>query len=473
MLTRRQRWIRRLLLVPGLLLAVIAALPWLVSVESFRPEIELQLSQAIDHEVRIKALSLQTLPRLQLVADDITIASAHSASRVQVSRLNVVPDTAALLAGRIEIHQLRLRDAQVNREFVEAMLALGRQPHDATGTTTRGEDVAINEVVIERLRFVLDPARELGPYDVNLRLGAQRQPLLVSLRRSDGHARLDLVAVEQGFNVALHGQDWQPPLGPPLVFKRIDAEGLLDDEQLQIGALNATAYSGTLQGKGRIAWHKGWSIIGHLDGNRLDSEPLLAVFLAQPVIAGRFDGGFDFTLRAAQPAQLGAQPQVSGTFAFRDGVIYNADLEKATNLLNSGPTQGGRTPFSELSGQMLMQRGAIRLDQLKLRSDALEASGKLRISAQQQLAGEVEVGVTRTGSLVSVPLKVAGSIEQPSLRPTDAAMAGGAVGTGLLGPGVGTAVGVKVGNFFSNLFGSDDEDAEAKPADKALPQADE
>jgi hypothetical protein len=122
---------------------------------------------------------------------------------------------------------------------------------------------------------------------------------------------------------------------------------------------------------------------------------------------------------------------------------------------------------------MDMQRGNVKLDQLKLRSSVLEATGKLQINSHDQLAGVIEVGVTRTGSLVSVPLKVAGNIEEPSLRPTDSAMAGGAVGTGLLGPGVGTAVGVKVGTFISNLFGGDDDSEESKPADKVVPPPDE
>jgi len=47
--------------------------------------------------------------------------------------------------------------------------------------------------------------------------------------------------------------------------------------------------------------------------------------------------------------------------------------------------------------------------------------------------------------LISIPLKVSGTSSEPQLRPTNTALLGGMVGTTILGPGIGTALGIKVG----------------------------
>ncbi|MNC99072.1 hypothetical protein D3C83_172330 [compost metagenome] len=52
-----------------------------------------------------------------------------------------------------------------------------------------------------------------------------------------------------------------------------------------------------------------------------------------------------------------------------------------------------------------------------------------------------------------VPLNVSGTVDSPVVVPTGAAVAGAAAGTAILGPGVGTSVGVKIGNWADGLFG--------------------
>jgi hypothetical protein len=56
------------------------------------------------------------------------------------------------------------------------------------------------------------------------------------------------------------------------------------------------------------------------------------------------------------------------------------------------------------------------------------------------------------GASTGVPLNVAGTVDAPLLYPTGASMAGAAVGTVLMGPGLGTSVGAKVGNWAEGLF---------------------
>jgi len=78
----------------------------------------------------------------------------------------------------------------------------------------------------------------------------------------------------------------------------------------------------------------------------------------------------------------------------------------------------------------------------------------VNISPKKELAGRINARVNVMGASASVPLNVTGTVDDPTLFPTGAAMTGAAVGTVLLGPGLGTAVGAKVGNWVDNLFGA-------------------
>ena len=84
----------------------------------------------------------------------------------------------------------------------------------------------------------------------------------------------------------------------------------------------------------------------------------------------------------------------------------------------------------------------------------------------QELSGQVDVAVKGTSGLVSTPLALSGTVQNPSLYPSKMALAGAAAGTALLGPGLGTTVGLKAARMTQKLFGG-------KPTKKkfAPPQA--
>ncbi|HAJ72183.1 MAG TPA: AsmA family protein, partial [Methylophilaceae bacterium] len=56
------------------------------------------------------------------------------------------------------------------------------------------------------------------------------------------------------------------------------------------------------------------------------------------------------------------------------------------------------------------------------------------------------------------PLNVSGTLDHPVVLPSNAALAGAAVGTAVLGPGVGTSLGIKASkglDKLKGLFGGD------------------
>jgi hypothetical protein len=91
-------------------------------------------------------------------------------------------------------------------------------------------------------------------------------------------------------------------------------------------------------------------------------------------------------------------------------------------------------------------------------SGLIAADGGVKILPSKQLDGVVNVEIKHSVSLAAIPLQVSGTLDNPVVFPTKAAMAGAVAGTAVLGPGVGTSLGVKAGSAMDKikgLFGGD------------------
>jgi hypothetical protein len=124
--------------------------------------------------------------------------------------------------------------------------------------------------------------------------------------------------------------------------------------------------------------------------------------------------------------------------------------------------KGGDTHFDEFSGHLSVDPRGYHLTGLNISSGVLKAQGEMSISPKQELSGRIEVAVKGASALVSTPLAVSGTVQNPTLFPTKAALAGAAAGTALLGPGVGTTIGMKAAQITERLFSR-------KPAKKTGP----
>lgn len=247
-----------------------------------------------------------------------------------------------------------------------------------------------------------------------------------------------------GLDYQLQAQQLQLPMEPALQFDKLSLTGHIKGQQMRVDTLQLQAYAGQLQAQGTLSWAQDWTVDFKAQGKELALEPLLQAF-NQRALDGRLQANCEGRLRAAHAADLTQQARLNCRFDIRDGVLYNTDLEQAARLFKGTSDAAGSTPFQRLQGQLYIAQGQTQLERILIHSSVLEAAGQLKVDHAGQLAGEMNVGLKNTAGVVSVPLAVAGTVDSPSLRPTQAALAGGAAGTLLLGPGLGTALGIKAG----------------------------
>jgi len=213
------------------------------------------------------------------------------------------------------------------------------------------------------------------------------------------------------------------------------------------------AGSGTCNGQATLETLAGgrWRVTAQLEPRNIDVTQLVEAFGRRSAIAGRIHGKTELRMEAASPSQLVRTLHTRTPFTVKPATLLRFDLAKAVRT--AGTSRDGQTSFDELGGTLDTQATddgtQLRFTQLKARSGLLTASGSATV-LNRKLSGEVAVDLV--DGVVGVPLKIGGTTEAPELSMTGAALTGAAIGTAVL-PGVGTAIGARIGQKVEQLLG--------------------
>jgi uncharacterized protein involved in outer membrane biogenesis len=209
-----------------------------------------------------------------------------------------------------------------------------------------------------------------------------------------------------------------------------------------------------------VGWQKGIQLKGSATVIQVEISSLLKALDQPQNMSGRLSARPVFSANAANPERILDVLRMETPFGVQGGVLHGVDMRKAaTSLLSKDGGKGGETRFDKLSGHLSIDRGIRRLTRLDIVSGSLSADGNVTISPQDELSGRLNTSVKAVSvAAFSVPLNVSGTLDSPQLFPTGGTMAGAAAGTAVLGPGFGTALGARVGQWAENLFGKKAEE---------------
>ncbi|HVY07611.1 MAG TPA: AsmA family protein [Burkholderiales bacterium] len=438
------------------LLVVLLVVPFLLPLGRFIPEIERAASEQLKAPVRIASLSLFLLPTPHLTVGRITVGEKPF---LEVEKVIVRPRLSSLLDSQRVIREISLRGVVIRQALIGKASRWASKPGAARPAPVRIEHIEVRDAFVDLNDFKL---REI---DIDLDLTPESALANAEVRADRDHLKVALTPRGKVFAVELSAQDWKMPAGPPLLLSSLTSSGILDPGQgLSLPKIEGRLYEGTLAGKLNVGWAKGWSIVGNLDIHGVEIKPVVALFTKDTTISGRLTANPVVDMHAPGAAQLGEAIDVESDFKVENGILYNFDLANAPKaLLNKDALKGGQTGFDNLSGHVGVDAAGYYLTKLEITSGVLSAQGEAFISTKQDLSGQIDVAIRGTSGLVSTPLALSGTVQNPWIYPSTTALAGAAAGTALLGPGLGTTVGMKAARFTQRLFGG-------KPAKKAMPE---
>jgi hypothetical protein len=422
--------------LPAVIAAVLPFLP-------LGPERRLEAASAgAGVRVTVGSARLTLLPSPRLVLREV-LATDLPASRV--ARVDVVPRLASLAGdGPLQLQLVAIRGLDAGPALVNRLAGL--RPSTAPGPAR----VTIERVTLEDGRWIGDGVRLEGVgADVRIADGAV---LAAVFTLDHGRLRADLQPDRGGFEVMLRGEDWTLPGPVPILLTGVEGQGRLTGDGIQLRPLELRVAGGLVRGDLALSWKGGWRIASCFDATQVALESLGRAWRGGSPLGGRLALRGTLGARAASPAGLAEALRGESEFTLTSGVLRGVDLAAAARLFVSS-TERGETRFDRLKGQVEVDAGNVHVRNLEIASGVLSADGAVSMRRDRSLVGEVTVALRGTGSLVVTPLEVSGTVSEPLLKPTGAALAGAVAGTAVLGPGLGTAVGLKAGDLARRLFG--------------------
>jgi uncharacterized protein involved in outer membrane biogenesis len=377
------------------------------------------------------------LPVPVLVLSDIATDQPRP---ITLRRATLRLQLAPLLQRVIAVDEIEIESLVLPRASVRAFRGKGPKPQEGSGNVVAlPAPWTLAPVPVELLRWrdvVWIDRRDISlAYDGDVRFDPGWRPRQARLERASVTPPVRLRLDRQA------GQDrWRT---------RIDAGG---------GTWNGVSRLETLP-DGKLQFS------AELEPRQIDIESLVQAFDRRTSVAGKFSGNTTLVAEAGSSEELGAlirSLHTRTTFSVQPATLTKLDVAKA--VATAGVSRGGTTQLDELTGTVDTQGTedgvVIQYTNLKARSGVLTASGNLKLF-NRKLDGEIAVDLV--DGVIGVPLKIGGTASDPELSLTGAALTGAAIGSVVL-PGVGTAIGARVGQQVEKMFGGSKPKPKPKPA---------
>jgi hypothetical protein len=350
-------------------------------------------SEALGRPVKIGSgrLSLFTGVRLDLrgvlVGGNVRIASVQAYPRIG----SLIDENKAFR--RIELDGVTLPQAAIS---------------DAFGTKMRAGGFELGRLIVKNLK--LEGPVPLPAFEADAVLGADGALRSVTLRGPDSlNVRLTPAANgEVEFDVT--AASVAVPFAPELTLSSFAMKGSANPQGMNIPSWGGATLDGALSGTARVRWAGAWQVDGVLMFRGINA----AVFAPALLSEGKAEGSGRFSMSGAHPAKLYSAARMEGSFSLGKGALGTVDLSRV--LQTSGRQFGGRTVFTELTGQGVYDRGAVALRNVSLSAGALHANASADISAGGALNGRIVADIRTSVQPLRAVVTLGGTVKEPQVR---------------------------------------------------------
>ncbi len=427
------------------LISLLIILPFLIPTQSYLREAERVASEKLGVPVAITSGHWLLLPSPRVVIDDVTVGKLQE---IKVAQIVVVPTLSSLFSAT------KVIDLKVSKPVIkQAALAI------TTGFINKQPDVSSDAIAINIQHVAVDELQLDWPDMkfplVNLEANFTNTNTLASatLKTVDGLFKADVTPKGEEHLILITAEKWISPVGLPLLIDKAKFEIHLKGSRLEIPNIDVALYGGKLTGNAVVSWEKNWRTSGKLKVENVSVKEPSSLVSKSVYLSGRLFSHGNFSSSAKDAAALADNIHADFKFSVNKGVLHGLDLVKVASLLIKQGHTGGETEFDEFSGLLNMAGKQYNLRELKISSGLLAGTGQVKIKANKELDGVAEVKLKHSVSLVAIPLVVSGTVSNPVVLPSKAALAGALAGTAILGPGVGTSLGIKAGGALGKLKG--------------------
>jgi len=435
---------KKILIGIFILISVLIILPFFIPIKTYLNEAEKLASAELGVPVTISSGRLLLLPSPRVVISGVNVGEGDV---LALEQLAVIPSLTTIFSAT-KVVDIHITKPIVKKEALDIMLALAGKKTDANNEPKM---VNVRHLRVDALQ--LDwPTLKLPALNAEISFLNNQQLSVATLESVDG-ALTAKVTPEQGEHlISIHAEKWTLPVGLPLLIDNATLEARLKADRLDVPRIEMELYGGKVNANLNMSWQKGWRSNGKVKVEGLAVKEPSRLISKAVYLSGQLSGNGFFSSAAKNADRLIDNINAEFTFKVHDGVVHGVDLIKVASLLTK-QTTGGETAFDDFSGLANAKGKQYHLKDLKLSSGLLSGNGQVKIAPDKELDGSGEVEIKHGVSLVAVPLDISGTLDNPVILPSKAAIAGAVAGTAILGPGLGTSVGVKAAGALDKLKG--------------------
>lgn len=425
-------------------ISVLIVIPFFIPMRTYLDKAERIASEKIGAPVTIGSGQLLLVPTPRVVTKDISVGKQQE---LKLEQLSVIPTLGSLLS-ETKIIEIKISKPVIKKAALDLVAALSENNSEESAAPVA---VNVKRVTIDEMQ--LDwPDMKLPIVNIDMYLTSANAMESLKLETVDGVLKADVTPKDEGHLILINAEKWTLPMNLPLLMNKASLEMYLKGSQLDIPKIDVALYDGTLTGNAVLSWAKGWRTSGKLQVNNMSVQEPSSLVSKAVYLSGNLSGNASFSATAKEASTLADNLGADFKFNVKSGVLHGLDLVKLASLLTK-QSSGGETQFDEFSGVLNVKGKQYALRDIKISSGLLAASGQVKVKPDKELDGVVEVELKTGVSLAAIPLQVSGTVDKPSVFPTKAAMAGAVAGTAILGPGVGTSLGVKAGGAVDKIKG--------------------
>lgn len=436
---------KKILLAAVLVIGLLLILPFLIPMQTYLHQAEKIASEKLGQPVTIGSAHLQLLPSPRASVSDIVVG-AHE--ELKIAGLVVVPTMASLFSDT-KILDISISKPVIKKAALDFVAALKTSSNSASSVNVR-------HIKVDELQLVW-PNMKLPTFNAKATLTSENKLESATVKTADGKLSADVTPKNGDEQLIVVSADkWTLPVGLPLLIDKATVEMHLKGSRLTIPTIDIALYGGKLKGDAVATWPENkakasWRVSGNFGIDNLSVQEPSRMLSKAVYLSGSLFGKGNFSSTAKDAGSLADSLQANMPFKVNNGVLHGLDLVRVASLLLKQNLSGGETQFDVLSGVLNVSGKQYQLHDLKISSGLLAATGQVKVKPNKALDGTVEVEVKSGMGMAAIPLNVSGTVEHPVVLPSKAALAGAVAGTAILGPGVGTSLGVKAAGAVDKL----------------------
>ena len=367
--------------------------------ERFKPDFEASAAHLVNAPVIIDEIDISMFPVPHLKLKGIRIGNPVD-STIEEAR---IAWPFAMLAGKTErISRLDVNGATLSADRLVAMTMLG------TGDTGT-ERVKFGEIRIEHLQVGVGKNLAMRELHGAINFGNDGKFAQARFETADRGLLVDALPGNQEIVLHIKGQAWQP-VGVPIAFSALQAQGTLKKSQLDIRDIDTVSLGGVVRGNWHLDWGNDLSMAGDIELRRIDSSKLSAAFAPALKIEGEMSGRARLRSSGTDWNSLWTNAEIALDSEIARGALQGADLGEAVRRGGASEVRAGSTRFDSLQSNVVISPRNIAARGVKLNAGMMTGSGQFLADRNGHVEGSMTMTLQTSVSSLQAPVQIYGTL---------------------------------------------------------------